>query len=71
MQLEKAGPASSMRFLDIVFSHCWQILFFQEGDAYSYIGAILVSSCLIIIGLDKWCSIRKARLQYEATLTKN
>ena len=69
MQLEKAGPATSMRFLDIVLTYIWQVLFMHDKvDGYSIIGATLVSICLLTIGMHKWWLIRKARLAYEASL---
>ena len=57
-----------MRFLDVVLSYGWQILFFHQSDIYGMIGALLVSLCLIIIGLNKWWTVRKVRLAYEASL---
>ena len=69
LQLEKAGPATSMRFLDIVLSYVWQVVITKDPtDVYSIIGAILVSICLILIGLKKWWVVRKARLEYERLL---
>lgn len=69
LQLEKAGPATSMRFLDIVLSYVWQVVINKDPtDVYSIIGAILVSICLILIGMKKWWVVRKARLEYEKLL---
>ena len=69
LQLEMAGPATSMRFLDIVLSYIWQVFFIgDETDVYSIIGAGLVSICLIIIGMKKFFVVRKARQEYEKLL---
>ena len=70
LQLEKAGPATSMRFLDIILSYVWQVWILHEHtDAYSIVGATLVSVCLIMMGMKKWWNVRKARLAYEQSLT--
>ena len=56
-----------MRFLDIVLTYIWQVLFMHDKvDGYSIIGATLVSICLITIGMHKWWLIRKASLDYES-----
>lgn len=69
LQLEKAGPATSMRFLDIILSYIWQVwILHEKTDGYSIIGAILVSICLIMMGMKKWWNVRKARLVYEQLL---
>ena len=69
LQLEMAGPATSMRFLDIVLSYIWQVFFIGEKtDIYSIIGAVLVSICLIIIGMRKFFIVHKARHEYEKLL---
>lgn len=69
LQLEKAGPATSMRFMDIVLSYIWQVVILHESvDAFSIIGATLVSLCLILIGFKKWWYVRKARIEYEKSL---
>ena len=58
-----------MRFLDIVLSYIWQVFFIgDETDVYSIIGAVLVSICLIIIGMKKFFVVRKARQEYEKLL---
>ena len=71
LQLEKAGPATSMRFMDIVLSYVWQVMILHESvDTFSIIGATLVSLCLILIGFKKWWYVRKARLEYEQSFLK-
>ncbi|XP_008482661.1 solute carrier family 35 member G1-like [Diaphorina citri] len=55
LQLEQAGPVSIARSADIVFAFVWQVLFFQEvPNVFSVVGAILVTSCVILTGLRKW-----------------
>lgn len=72
LQLEMAGPATSMRFLDIVLSYVWQVCIIRDPtDAYSIIGAILVSICLMLIGIKKFLTVRKARLEYEKLLLED
>lgn len=72
LQLEMAGPATSMRFLDIVLSYIWQVWFIGEAtDAFSVVGAILVSICLMLIGVKKFITVRKARLEYEKLLLED
>lgn len=69
LQLEKAGPATSMRFLDIILSYIWQVwILHEKTDGYSIVGAVLVSVCLIMMGMKKWWNVRKARLAYEQSL---
>ena len=44
LQLEKAGPATSMRFLDIILSYIWQVwILHEKTDGYSIVGAERVS----------------------------
>lgn len=72
LQLEMAGPATSMRFLDIVLSYIWQVgILSDPTDVYSIIGAILVSICLMLIGIKKFLTVRKARLEYEKLLLED
>ncbi|XP_017771121.1 PREDICTED: solute carrier family 35 member G1 [Nicrophorus vespilloides] len=55
LQLEQAGPVAIARSSDIVFAFIWQVLFFKEvPNSYSIIGAILVMSSVLLIGLRKW-----------------
>ncbi|KAL1454092.1 hypothetical protein WDU94_010378 [Cyamophila willieti] len=55
LQMEQAGPVSIARSADIVFAFIWQVLFFQETpNVFSVLGAVLVTSCVILTGLRKW-----------------
>ncbi|XP_035218714.1 solute carrier family 35 member G1-like [Stegodyphus dumicola] len=56
LKQEHAGPVAIVRAAtDIVLAFIWQIWFFNEiPDAYSISGAILVSSCVVLISLRKW-----------------
>ncbi|KAK9499071.1 hypothetical protein O3M35_003584 [Rhynocoris fuscipes] len=55
LQLEQAGPVSIARSADIVFAFIWQVLFFKEvPNIYSILGAIFVTSSVILIGFRKW-----------------
>lgn len=72
LQLEMAGPATSMRFLDVVCSYIWQVFFIHDKiDVYSIVGASIVSICLIMISLRKYLVVRKARQDYEKLLIEN
>lgn len=54
-QLEEAGLIAIARSVDIVFAFAWQIIFFNEIPSWlSLIGAILVTSSVVLIGLRKW-----------------
>lgn len=55
LQIEQAGPVALARSADIVFAFIWQIIFFNEvPNSYSIIGALLVTSSVILTGLKKW-----------------
>lgn len=71
LQIEEAGPVAIARSADIVFAFFWQILFFKEiPNGYSIIGAIIVTSSVILTGLKKWSqtlpreSMMRKRLSY-------
>jgi drug/metabolite transporter (DMT)-like permease len=52
LQMERAGRATSVGYLQIVFAAAWGILFFGEvPDAWSVAGAVLiVGSTLVLLG---------------------
>lgn len=55
LQLEQAGPIAVARSADIVFAFIWQIMFFNEvPNKYSILGAVLVLSSVLLVGLRKW-----------------
>ncbi|XP_063707833.1 solute carrier family 35 member G1 [Culicoides brevitarsis] len=55
LQVEQAGPVSIARSSDIVFAFIWQICFFHEmPTVHSLIGALLVSTAVILSGLRKY-----------------
>lgn len=56
LQCENAAPVAVCRAaIDIILAFFWQILFFNEiPDAYSISGTILVSCCILMIGIRKW-----------------
>lgn len=56
LKQEHAGPVAIMRAAtDIVLAFFWQIWFFNEiPDIYSISGAVLVSSCVVLISVRKW-----------------
>lgn len=69
LKLEKAGPASAMRFLDIVFVFVWDTtLLGQTVSWWSVGGAVLVTTCTIIIAVKKW--LRSTRARTHASLTE-
>lgn len=54
-QLEEAGLVAIARTVDVVFAFMWQIIFFGEiPNVFSILGAILVVTSVILIGLRKW-----------------
>lgn len=54
-QLEEAGLVAIARTVDVVFAFMWQIIFFNEiPNIFSVIGALLVTSSVVLIGLRKW-----------------
>ncbi|XP_063368322.1 solute carrier family 35 member G1 [Cydia amplana] len=55
LQMEQAGPVAIARSADIVFAFLWQIMFFNEMPSKaSVMGAVLVLSSVILVGLRKW-----------------
>lgn len=55
VQKEKAGPASMIRNLDVVFSFVWQVTI--EGilpNAWSVVGAVVISASVVAMGVRKW-----------------
>ncbi|XP_050534262.1 solute carrier family 35 member G1 [Daktulosphaira vitifoliae] len=54
-QLEEAGLVAIARSIDVVFAFAWQIIFFNEIPSWlSLVGAVLVTSSVVLIGLRKW-----------------
>lgn len=54
-QLEEVGLVAIARTVDVVFAFMWQIIFFNEiPNIFSIIGAILVTSSVVVVGLRKW-----------------
>lgn len=71
LQLEQAGPVSIARSADIVFAFIWQVLFFKEvPNIYSIVGAIFVTSSVILIGLRKWATNLPDNSIIKSTLAK-
>lgn len=67
LQLEEAGPVAIARSADIVFAFIWQILFFKEiPNGYSVVGAMIVTTSVILTGLKKWSQT----LPRESTVRK-
>ncbi|XP_031626493.1 solute carrier family 35 member G1 [Contarinia nasturtii] len=71
LQLEEAGPVAIARSADIVFAFFWQTLFFKEiPNGYSIVGAIIVTTSVILTGLKRWSqtlpreSMMRKRLRY-------
>lgn len=56
LQLEKAGPVSVVRAAtDIALAFVWQLWLFNDiPDVYSIIGALIVTTCIIMTTLRKW-----------------
>lgn len=54
-QLEEAGLVAIARTVDVVFAFLWQIIFFGEiPNIFSILGALLVTTSVVLIGLRKW-----------------
>lgn len=50
MQIERAGPASAMRFLDVVFVFVWELSFLHGSvSPWSVMGACLICVCTLLI----------------------
>ncbi|KAJ1968832.1 hypothetical protein H4R35_006316 [Dimargaris xerosporica] len=55
LQMCRAGPATLMRNLDVVFAFAFGIFLFGEiPDLLSITGAVLVLGCTVGMGLNKW-----------------
>lgn len=53
-QLENAGAASVMRYLDVVFVFIWDsTLLHERVSAWSLLGAVIICGCAIIIAVRK------------------
>lgn len=54
LQLEKAGVASAMRYLDVVFVFTWDALLLHERiSRWSVLGAAIISLSAVVIALRK------------------
>ncbi|KAJ1984874.1 hypothetical protein H4R33_004234 [Dimargaris cristalligena] len=55
LQLCRAGPATLMRNLDVVFAFIFGITIFHEiPDVLSITGALIIVTCTVGMGLKKW-----------------
>jgi len=64
VQLEKAGPASMIRNLNVAFSFMWESTI--QGIhplAWSVIGAIIISASVVVMGVRKWKAQTKKERQ--------
>lgn len=53
-QLEKAGAASVMRYLDVVFVFIWDsALLHEHVSLWSVLGAAIICGCAVIIAVRK------------------
>ena len=56
-QLEKAGPASLVRNLDVVFAFMFQAALMDDAVEFlSVVGAMLILSTAVLIGLKRHSS---------------
>lgn len=54
LQLEKAGVASAMRYLDVVFVFIWDaVLIHERISHWSVLGAFIISLSAVVIALRK------------------
>lgn len=68
LQLEAAGPATMMRYLDVAFAYIFQIWIEKRGvDWISPVGALLVVSGAGIIAVQRWCCPRPGDVQHDAS----
>ena len=61
VQIEKAGPASMIRNLDVAFSFFWQMI--VQGIApspWSVLGAVIISASVVAMGVRKWRADKQA-----------
>lgn len=55
LHYESAGPVSVTRTFNIVLSFLWEALILSEAIEWtSVVGAVIVSSCVLILAVDKW-----------------
>ncbi|KAJ1926082.1 hypothetical protein IWQ60_004094 [Tieghemiomyces parasiticus] len=55
LQLSRAGPATLMRNLDVVFAFVFGVTIFHEiPDVMSILGSVIIVTCTIGMGLNKW-----------------
>ena len=58
-QIERAGPASVLRYLDVVFVFVWDGLILREPiHGWSVLGAVVIVACCLIV---VWNRTRQAR----------
>uniref|UniRef100_UPI003AB0AAB2 solute carrier family 35 member G1 n=1 Tax=Centroberyx gerrardi TaxID=166262 RepID=UPI003AB0AAB2 len=61
LQIEKAGPVSLMRTVDVVLAFIFQFIFFNRAPTWwSLGGALCVVASTSGVALRKWCSTRKS-----------
>ena len=61
VKFDTAGPVAMLRSCDVIFSFVWQYIFLNvQPDACSSVGAVLVVSCVLVIGIRKWISALSA-----------
>ena len=57
LHYESAGPVSVARTFNIVLSFLWEALMLSEAIEWtSVVGALIVSSCVLVLATDKWWS---------------
>ena len=67
VQLEKAGPASMIRNLDVAFSFFWQMI--VQGispSPWSVLGALIISASVVAMGVRKWRADKQAEVNCKA-----
>lgn len=53
-QLEKAGVAAVMRYLDVVFVFIWDSIILGEHiNHWSIVGALIILTCAMVIAVRK------------------
>ena len=69
LQLEAAGPATMMRYLDVAFAYVFQIWIEKRSvDWISPLGALLVVSGAGIITVQRWCFPRASDVQKDSAI---
>jgi len=72
VQLEKAGPASMIRNLDVAFSFIWQATILHDKPSVgSILGALVIWACVATMGARKWMQESSKARESTAVMQPN